>query len=406
MSSAATETRQRYRDALASGEFRAIFAAQAIAMVGMMAADFATTVLVYRRTGSALLSALVLALAFLPHLFSGALLSSLVDRVPVRRLMTSCCLLVAVLAALMALPGMPVAGLLALVFLVGTAGAVLAGGRAATLPQVLSAEAYVPGRSLLRLIAQVAQVVGFGLGGLLLTVVTPRAALLMEAAAFVVAAALLRWGTRERPAAGGGGGSVFRDSLGGIREVMAVRPLRRNLLLGWAVPLLAVFPEALVNPYAAERSMTTAELGLLAAAMPFGCLVGEFAGMRALTPSRQVRLIVPLAALSLAPLLGYALRPGPAGAALLLFLAGTGVIHHLGQDHHLMRVTPAPLRSRALAVQTAGLMFSQGAGVAVAGFAAEFVRVSVVVPVAGAVGLAAVLLLRPAPPPQEADSTL
>lgn len=395
MSTTAPQERQRYRDALAVGEFRVIFTAQIIAMVGMMMADFATTVLVYRRTGSALLSALVLALAFVPHLFSGTLLSSLVDRVPVRRLMTACCLLIAVLAALMAVPGTPVAALLGLVFLIGTVSPVLSGARAATLPEVLPPAAYIPGRSLLRLVAQLSQVVGLGLGGLLLTVVAPATALLLESAAFLLAAALLRLGTRERPPVSAGGGSMLRDSLTGVREVMALRPLRRNLMLGWAVPMLALFPEALANPYAAERSMTTAELGLMTAALPLGALIGEFLGMWALAPARQIRLIAPLAVVSLAPLLCYALRPGFAAATLLLLVAGTGVIQHLGQDRHLLQVVPGRLRSRALALQTTGLMFFQGLGFAAAGASAEFLPVPVVVPAAGLLGLAAVAVLRP-----------
>ncbi|GAA2730210.1 MFS transporter [Actinocorallia aurantiaca] len=395
MASTTPEARQRYRDALSVREFRFIFTAQVIAMVGMMMADFATTVLVYRRTGSALLGSLVLALAFLPHLFSGTLLSSLVDRVPVRRLMTGCCLLVAGLAALMAVPGMPVAALLGLVFLIGMVGPVLSGARAATLPEVLPPAAYIPGRSLLRLVSQLAQVVGFGLGGLLLVFVEPAAALLLESAAFVVAAVLLRVGTLDRPAVSAGDGSMLRDSLTGVREVLALRPLRRNLLLGWSVPLLAVFPEALATPYAAERAMTTAELGLLMAAAPIGSLVGEFLGIRLLSPARQVRMIAPLAVLSLAPLLGYAMRPGFVPAALLLFLAGLGVVHHLGQDRHLLQVAPERLRSRALALQTTGLMFFQGLGFAVAGVAGEFFRISAVVPVAALLGLAAVAVLRP-----------
>ncbi|GAB3685586.1 MFS transporter [Actinocorallia lasiicapitis] len=391
----AAERTERYRDALAVPEFRVIFLVQVITFVGVIMADFATTVLVFRKTGSPLLASLVLALAFTPYLFAGPLLSSLVDRVPLRRLMVAGMSLTGLIAAAMAIPGMPVPALLGMVFLIGTVSPVLAGARSATLPQVLPGPAYVPARSLLRIVAQSAQVFGLAAGGVLLTVVEPHTALLAEAVAFGFAALIMRFGTKERRPATPAGKSMVRDSLAGIKAVLALRPLRRNLVLGWIVAALSVTPEALALPYAAEAGIGTAWIGVMMAALPLGCALGEFAVMRALTPTRQIRAIVPLAVLVLAPLLGYALKPGLAGVVLLLFASGAGVGHHLGQDHQLIKVTPADLRSRALAVQTMGLMFFQGAGFATAGLAAEFTPVSVVVPVSAAAGLIAVALLRP-----------
>ena len=76
-----------YRDALAVGEFRALFSAYIVSMLGDIVAAVALTVLVFERTGSPFLAGLTFTLAFVPYLFSGALLSGLVDRVPPRRLM-------------------------------------------------------------------------------------------------------------------------------------------------------------------------------------------------------------------------------------------------------------------------------------------------------------------------------
>ena len=76
-----------YLDALAVGEFRALFAAYTVSMLGDIVAAVALTVLVFERTGSPFLAGVTFTLAFVPYLFAGALLSSLVDRVPPRRLM-------------------------------------------------------------------------------------------------------------------------------------------------------------------------------------------------------------------------------------------------------------------------------------------------------------------------------
>jgi MFS family permease len=388
-----TRTRVRYRDALAIREFRFVFGAHVVSMLGTVVAEFATAVLVFQRSGSPLLTALVFTLAFTPHLFAGTLFSSLVDRVPVRRRLVACNLLTAALAAAMAVPGMPVAALLTLVFALGLVTPVFSGARAATLPDLLPADAYVPGRSLFRLVAQGSQVCGLALGGLLLTVLTPSAALLVEAAAFLVSAALLRWGTSDRPPRQGGGGSLLRDSIGGLRAVLSTPPLRRVLVLGWAVPALSLFPEALANPYAAAKGFTTVELGLFMAALPLGTMLGEFAGMWLLPRESQVRRIPLLAAIVFVPLLGYAFEPGFAVTAVILLCSGLGFAHHLGVDHLLVEVAPERLRSRALALQTAGLMFWQGLGFALAGTLGQFAAVRIVVPVSAVVGLVVVLVL-------------
>ena len=81
--SASGEPRKvRFGDALASAEFRALFAAFAISLTGSVVSAVALTVLVYQRTNSSLLASLTFALGFLPYLVSGALLSAVVDRIP------------------------------------------------------------------------------------------------------------------------------------------------------------------------------------------------------------------------------------------------------------------------------------------------------------------------------------
>src|SRR5215475_1867422 len=65
-----------YGQVLGVGEFRAIFAANVVAMLGTVVAAVALTVLVYQRTGSPALAALVMALAFLPYLPGGLLLAA------------------------------------------------------------------------------------------------------------------------------------------------------------------------------------------------------------------------------------------------------------------------------------------------------------------------------------------
>ena len=127
-----TSGRVGYRAALASGELRALVAGSLVSVSGTSVAAVALTILVYQRTASPLLASLSFALAFVPYLLGGGLLSGVVDRVRPRRLVTGCDAASALLAATMAWPGLPVAALFALLLAIGTLSS-LSGGARATL---------------------------------------------------------------------------------------------------------------------------------------------------------------------------------------------------------------------------------------------------------------------------------
>ncbi|MFG1687551.1 MFS transporter [Nonomuraea sp. NPDC049269] len=388
--------RARYRDALAVPEFRAIFLSHVICMLGTIVTQFALTVLVYRQTRSPFLAALVFTVAFVPYLFGGVLLSALADRMAIRRLLVGCNLTTAALAAAMASTGSPVGVVLVLAFGMGLVAPVFAGARAALLPRILDGDAYIAGRSLFRLVAQGAQVGGFALGGLLLIALTPRAALLLNTGAFLTSAALLAAGVKSRPAVTSATSlSLVRDSLAGLGKVFRLVPLRRVLVFGWAVPAIGVTPEALAAPYAQLAGFGTVGLGLLMSALPVGTVLGEVLCLWIPSPARRLRLIVPLALLMFLPQLAFGLRPGLPLAVGLLVLSGMGLAHHLGLDQLLMDAAPEPVVGRALSIQTAGLMFWQGIGFAVAGSAAQWVAPPMVITAGAVVGLAVVALLRP-----------
>jgi len=102
-----------YGNALASREFRALFAGQTVSTTGTSVAAVALTILVYRRTGSPFLSALTFSLGFLPYVI-GVGISGLVDRVRPRRLVVTCDFAAGAIAVLMAWRGAPLALLLGL----------------------------------------------------------------------------------------------------------------------------------------------------------------------------------------------------------------------------------------------------------------------------------------------------
>ncbi|MGW4459434.1 MFS transporter [Streptomyces albidoflavus] len=375
-----------YRTVLAVPEFRALLLAQTLATCGTVVVQTTLSVLVYAQTGSALLASL----GFAPYLFGAALLSAVADRYPARDVLVVCQGLSCLVAAAMALPGLPVAVLLALVPALGVAAPVFQGARAAALPDLLPDGGYPLGRSLLRLASQSTQVAGFAVGGLLLLAVPPAAALLASAAGFAAAALVLRYGTRRRPARLGRGGSVARASLAGVRQVWAVPGLRPLLLLTWLPPALAVAPEA--APYAAELGAGPAGVALLLCAAPAGSVAGELLYGTLLSPATRARLLVPSAALIFVPLLGFALRPGLLAATALLVVSGVGYPYAMALDQRTLEAAPAALRGRALTLALAGLMAGQGLGFAAAGAVAEFLAPRFVVAGAGVLGLAVLVL--------------
>src|SRR5215831_2498449 len=99
--------RASYRDVLGAGEFRVIFVAHVVSMLGNVVAAVALTVLVYQQTRSAALAAFVLALSFLPYLLGATLLGAAADRLPTRRVLVGCDLASAALVACMMVPRMP-----------------------------------------------------------------------------------------------------------------------------------------------------------------------------------------------------------------------------------------------------------------------------------------------------------
>ena len=285
-----------YRSLLADGEFRALWLAQAISLTGDQLARVAIAFLVYSRTGSALATATVYAITYLPWLIGGPLLGGLADRYPRRTVMVTCQLISAALVALMAIPGTPLVVLGALLFVVILVESPFLSARASLLVDVLPDDRYVLASGLGQLTIQGTQVLGFALGGLLLTVVGATDALLLDAGSFLFAAALVQFFVRHRGSAAtaadlGGSWHRIRE---GARVAFGDPRLRGLVLLAW-LSFFWVVPEALAAPYG--KGDPTA-IGLLLAAQPTGAVVGGLALTRLVRPVVRLQLMGALALLA------------------------------------------------------------------------------------------------------------
>ncbi|SHJ96464.1 Transmembrane secretion effector [Pseudonocardia thermophila] len=390
-----------YRGVLRNAEFRAVLGAHVLTMLAIILADVALAVLVYRRTGSPLLSAVTFAVGFVPMGIGAVLLGGIGRSRPARDVLVTTELVVAGLIALMAVPGTPVPLLLALLAVKGFIDPVFTGTRTATLPEILGTDGFPYGRSLLRMIGQNAQLVGFAAGGFALVFVTPAHALLAAAAGHALAALVLLVGTRRYAPVTVDGPMLA--VLPELRALLAIRGIRPVLAMMWLPGFFAVAPEALAVPYAHESGGGSAAAGLLLAGIPVGAVLGELLVGSLLPAARRVQLVVPLAAATFVPVLGYAAGPPVPVALGLLVLAGLGASHHIGLDQIAVAAIPEHARRRSFTLLGGGMMVSQGLGFAAAGTLAEHLPITVAVPLTAATGIVAVLavghvLVRSVPP--------
>jgi MFS family permease len=375
--------RPGFRQVLAIPEFRAIWAAELLSIVGDQLARVALALLVFDRTSSAALTALTYALTFVPSVLGGALLSGLADRYPRRRVMVITEIVRAALAGAMAIPSMPLPVLWALVGLLSMSAAPFKAAQLALLPQILSREHYTVGLSLRQMTGQSAQLAGFASGGLLLATVEPHLALGLNSVTFLASAALIALWVRARPAArlaAGSAESERRTRLTANRRLLPVIALV-------AIAGLFVVPEGIAAPYAAAIGVGSLGVGLLMAADPLGSVIGAW--LLARLSIRPTRLsVVLLAAASGVPLVFCVLGPGLVISIVLWAVSGAMSTAYLIQTQAVVvELVPDHRRGAVMGRIATCLYASQGLAIVAGGLAAEATRPFRAVAGAGLLGI-------------------
>jgi MFS family permease len=379
-----------YRDVFAVTEFRALWSAQALSCAGDQFAQVAIAFVVFTRTGSAFLTAAAYALTYLPPVVGGPMLSGLADLLPRQQMMITLDLIRAGLVALMALPGLPFAGLCTLLFCTVLLGTPFSSARAALLPDVLPGEKYPLGSVIGSHTIQLSQIAGFLAAGGLVAALGPYRALALDSLSFSLSAAILACWVRPRPAPprGVAPSSPWEITWEGVAAVFGSPVLRTLVLFGWLAGFTVV-PEALAAPYAHVLGGGAAAIGLLMAAMPAGTVIGGFVVGRLLRPSDRMRPMGWLAMLSCAPLIFSLAHPPLAVLVLLWALAGAGGAYQLAAAAAFVTALPAARRVRAFAVAESGLLAAQGLGILTGGAVAQRVGAPGAVALAGLMGLLA-----------------
>jgi len=376
----------RFSRVVANREFRGLWLAEALSIAGDQLAKVALAILVYQRTASPLWSAVVYAMTFLPALFGGLGLSQLADRFPRRTLLIWCILAQAALVGIMAIPGMPLPVLCALVFFVAMLSAPTNAAQNATAREAFDDDAeYLRSQDLRGITTNTMMLLGLAGGGLLVTAVGVPWALAIDAATFVLAAVIIHLTVRWRPAAGSPEDGWFAGA-----RITASDPHLRVLFAMALLVGLTVVPEGLAAPIAAQMDEPDVAVGWLLAADPLGFVIGAFVFSHYASPATRLRLMGPLAVISSAALLGFAVQPPLVVALLLLAASGASGAYILTVAATVNSSVANNVRGSVMGLFRTALRVTQGLGVALGGVVATAIGSATgTVALAGALGVLA-----------------
>jgi MFS family permease len=351
-------------DSWRSAEFRALWWAEAVSLVGDQLTRIALSVLVFDRTASTALTALTYAMTFLPDAISGPLLSGLADRCPRRGLMVVCCGIQASLIAAIAIPGLPIGVIAAFT---ATSAFVQAPYRAAQSACVAvvaseSTETYGVANASMVLMRETGQLAGLAGAGVAIAALGVTPALLLDAASFLFAGGLVAGRLERRPAPRPRTGPRVRSQ---------PDPRRRPLVTFTLLCALTVLPFGLAVPLVAQLGAPRWATGLLLAADPAGMVIAGHLARRHLTLARQQVWMGPLAIVSLAAMIPMALARHWLVCAALLFLSGAAAIYTITAKTLFMGTLPDGSRGFAAGLVRAGLRVSQGLVLLAGGWIAD-----------------------------------
>ncbi len=381
MSQAAVTRRVTFGDVLANPEFRAMYAAQGLSVAGDQLARIAVALLIYSRSHSALLTASAYGVTYIPWLVGGPWLSVYADRLPRRRVMVACDLARALLILVIALPGIPLAAALVVVCFVSLLEPAFAAARSALLADVApDTNTYAAASALGATVNQLGQVVGFGLGGVVVAAITPRGAIVVDSASFVLSAILLLRLVGSRPSLTSVDGQPTRLSRREALDFITGDPrIRRAVILAYAVVAATIAPECMAVPYAGAHGGGAIAAGILTAAVPLGTMLGAVFVGRVLGQHRAERWIKPLAIATAAAIALTATDPPMPIAVLIWIVGGACSAMIITSSALVARLTPAGMRGRVFGIIGSGLAAVQGLAALIVGWLADLVGPAVAI---------------------------
>lgn len=252
--------------------FRLLLTGTIVSQLGDWSARLALALLVFERTESDFMVGVTTALLTIPWLGLGQWFAQKADRFDRRRLLVACDGTRGAVFVVIGLTELPLPFLLALVFFVATIDPVFEANRSALVVDVVSKKDYASAIQATHGVNQVAQLAGFGVGGLLAAEFSPSGALLLNGISFF-GSALLMFGIKltksvsDRKGAAPSFGQAFaflrRDRVSRIAVVATVLTVGLANAVETQIP---VYGEIVAGFQ--ERG-----IGLLAATVPLATLL-------------------------------------------------------------------------------------------------------------------------------------
>jgi MFS family permease len=389
-----TEDRVTYADIFAEREFRALFTSRALSTVGDYVARAALVIAVFAETKSTALMGITFALTSLPDLIGGPVLAGLADRFPRRAVMVAADLSRAVLLLFMAIPGLPLWTLWALLFVIRLIDSPFNGAYMSTMSVVLPGKRLVKGTAVTQLVNHVSYTIGYGLGGLIVSLTGLSLVLVFNAATFALSGIALLLGVLARPATAHADAptSWLGSTRAAIRYITAHPKLWLTLLFTFPIATTLAC-ETLAAPYATtEIGEGAAVAGLLMGSGPAGIVIGLWL-LPMLIPDQRNRHVVILTITSCAPLLLFVAAPGAIIASLLIVVSGVALYYWIPLAADFTQAIPNSMRGQAVGLLTTMMRVTQGIAILTFGLAAQNSTSSSVIAASGAVGTVMVIIL-------------
>ena len=374
----AVPPRATFREVFAVREFRVLWSSVVLSTAGDRLALVALTLLVYDRTKSPLLAAVVYAVGYLPWVIGGLFLAELADRRPRRSVMVFCDAARAVLVAAMVVPGVPIGALVALLFAATMFAPPFESAKASITPDILQGERYVLGTAVLQTTLLLGQVAGAVGGGVAVAFVGVRSSLAIDAATFVLSGLLIGLGIRARPA-------VARPETG-QPSALARMVAGFKLVFGWLVAFYTI-PEGIAAPYARSLGGGPIATGLVLASTVLSTTIAVPLFTRFVRPRQRINLMGPLAILTCGSLVLTGLRPNLAVSLVVFSLSAAFGVYQVAANTAFVVGVPNERRAQAFGIASMGVIVGQGAAFVAAGAAVQGLgHPAAVIAVGGAVG--------------------
>jgi MFS transporter, DHA3 family, macrolide efflux protein len=374
--------------------FRLLALATVGSALGTWLAFVALTIDVYDRTNSAVWVSALLIADFLPAIIIGIAASSLVDRLPRRRLMIASDLVRVAIFAILPFANDP--GLIVVLAAVaGFATGFFRPALYAGLPNLLPDEDLPHANSLLQTIENVAWAVGPVIGGLLVAATGPGVAYWINAVTFLVSAALLA-GIPDRvlQQAQAVGRGYWRDIADGFSLVMSSRALL-TVLAAWNVVMLGTAGANVAEVVLAKDTFDAGDFGygLLVGVTGIGLALGSMLAGSQLEHRALATVYATSIGLVAIGMVGAAAAPDVWIAAASVAVAGTGNGAAVVCNALLVqRGAPDELRGRAFTLLMSSNYVVLGIGMIAAGPLTNELGPRTVWAIAGALAAVAALV--------------